>query len=388
MAVDSPVKDLASIYRSQFSVFEHVTYVNSCSQGALADSVKASFDSYISTLELQGSAWGDWAGYQETMRSLFAKFFQVPTTEIAVTTSASAGVSAVASALDFTKGRNKIITTENEFPTIGQTWHAQELRGAVVHHIPSNPDLTVNVAAMIDAIDDQTLIVSITHGCYHNGAVTELEPIIEAAHKKGALVLVDAYQTAGAVPLNLSTLKADFVVGGTLKYLLGVPGVGFLYARNETTSHLIPTSTGWFAAQDIFAMEIHSYDPAKEARRFESGTPAIPSLYPSSTGLSMVIDIGIENIYAYVSQIHDALRTGIESLGGVVITPKNKANHGAMLAVASLDESAHVAALEGEKIVTSSRGGNIRVSPHFYNNFEDVEKIVAAFAKTSQYLRK
>ena len=388
MAVDSPVKDLASIYRSQFSVFEHVTYVNSCSQGALADSVKASFDSYISTLELQGSAWGDWAGYQETMRSLFAKFFQVPTTEIAVTTSASAGVSAVASSLDFTKGRNKIITTENEFPTIGQTWHAQELRGAVVHHIPSLADLTVDVAAMIDAIDDQTLIVSITHGCYHNGAVTDLEPIIEAAHKKGALVLVDAYQTAGAVPLNLSTLKADFVVGGTLKYLLGVPGVGFLYARSETTSHLIPTSTGWFAARDIFAMEIHSYDPAKEARRFESGTPAIPSLYPSSTGLSMVIDIGIENIYAYVSQIHDALRTGIESLGGVVITPKNKANHGAMLAVASLDESAHVAALESEKIVTSSRGGNIRVSPHFYNSFEDVEKIVAAFAKTSQYLRK
>ena len=388
MAVDSPVKDLASIYRSQFSVFEHVTYVNSCSQGALADSVKASFDSYISTLELQGSAWGDWAGYQETMRALFAKFFEVPTAEIAVTTSASAGVSAVASALDFTKGRNKIITTENEFPTIGQTWHAQELRGAVVHHIPSNADLTVNVAVMIDAIDDQTLIVSITHGCYHNGAVTELEPIIEAAHKKGALVLVDAYQTAGAVPLNLSTLKADFVVGGTLKYLLGVPGVGFLYARSETTSHLIPTSTGWFAARDIFAMEIHSYDPAKEARRFESGTPAIPSLYPSSTGLSMVIDIGIENIYSYVSQIHDALRTGIESLGGVVITPKNKANHGAMLAVASLDENAHVAALESEKIVTSSRGGNIRVSPHFYNNFEDVEKIVAAFAKTSQYLRK
>lgn len=388
MAVDSPVKDLASIYRSQFSVFEHVTYVNSCSQGALADSVKASFDSYISTLELQGSAWGDWAGYQETMRSLFAKFFQVPTSEIAVTTSASAGVSAVASALDFTKGRNKIITTENEFPTIGQTWHAQELRGAVVHHIPSNADLTVNVAAMIDAIDDQTLIVSITHGCYHNGAVTELEPIIEAAHKKGALVLVDAYQTAGAVPLNLSTLKADFVVGGTLKYLLGVPGVGFLYARSETTSHLIPTSTGWFAARDIFAMEIHSYDPAKDARRFESGTPAIPSLYPSSTGLGMVIDIGIENIYSYVSQIHDALRSGIEALGGVVITPKNKANHGAMLAVASLDESAHVAALESEKIVTSSRGGNIRVSPHFYNNFEDVEKILAAFAKTSHYLRK
>jgi selenocysteine lyase/cysteine desulfurase len=388
MVLASTTNDLAKIYRSEFSVFEHVTYVNSCSQGALANSVKKSFDDYIETLELKGSAWGDWAGYQEKMRSLFATFFKVPASEIAVTTSASAGVNTVASALDFTKGRNKIVTTDNEFPTIGQTWHAQELRGAVVHHIPSKGDLTVDIAALINAIDDQTLLVSITHGCFRNGAVTELEPIIEAAHKKGALVLVDAYQSVGAIPLNLSTLKADFVVGGNLKYLLGVPGVGFLYARSETTSHLIPTSTGWFAARDIFAMDIHSYDPAPDARRFESGTPPIPSLYPSATGLEMMIDIGIENVYAYVCDIHDALRTGIEGVGGKVVTPKNRAHHGAMLAVASLDENAHVAALEAEKVVTSSRDGNIRVSPHFYNNFEDVEKIIEAFAKTKHYLRK
>ena len=382
------VDDLAKTYRSQFSVFENVTYVNSCSQGALADCVKKSLNDYIQTLELKGSAWGDWAGYQEKMRGLFATFFKVSTSEIAVTTSASAGVNSVASSLDFSKVRNKIITTDNEFPTIGQTWHAQEQRGAVVQHIPSNGDLTVDIARLINAIDDQTLMVSITHGCFRNGAVTELEPIIEAAHRKGALVLIDAYQTVGAIPLNLSTLKADFVVGGTLKYLLGVPGVGFLYARNESTSHLIPTSTGWFAARDIFAMDIHSYDPAPDARRFESGTPPVPSLYPSATGLEMMIDIGVENIYAYVSEIHDALRTGIEEVGGKVVTPMNKAHRGAMLAVASLDENAHVAALEAEKVVTSSRDGNIRVSPHFYNNFNDVEKIIVAFAKTSRYLRK
>ena len=159
MVADSSVKDLASIYRSQFSVFDHVTYVNSCSHGALADSVRKSFDTYISTLELQGSAWGDWAGYQEKMRGLFAEFFKVPTSEIAVTTSASAGVNAVASALDFTKARNRVVTTENEFPTIGQTWHAQELRGAVVHHVPSSNGVSVDVAAVIAAIDEQTLIV-------------------------------------------------------------------------------------------------------------------------------------------------------------------------------------------------------------------------------------
>jgi kynureninase len=117
--------DLAAKYRSQFSVFENVTYLNSCSQGALANSVKQSFAEYLSTLELQGSAWGDWTAAQEKVRVLTARFFNVPATEMAITTSASAGVSSVASALNFNEGRNKVVTTNNEFPTIGQIWHAQ-----------------------------------------------------------------------------------------------------------------------------------------------------------------------------------------------------------------------------------------------------------------------
>ena len=191
--------DLAAKYRSQFSVFDHVTYLNSCSQGALADSVKQSFAEYLSTLELQGSAWGDWTAAQEKVRVLTARFFNVPATEMAITTSASAGVSSVASALNFNEGRNKVVTTNNEFPTIGQIWHAQESRGAKVVHVPTNDDLTVNVEAMVNAIDEETMIVSITHVCFRNGTVTELAPIIEAAHRVGALVLVDSYQ-AGCDP--------------------------------------------------------------------------------------------------------------------------------------------------------------------------------------------
>ncbi len=362
--------------------------MNTCSQGALADSVKDSFDTYIKTLELKGSAWGDWAGHQENVRNLLGKFFNVPANQIAVTTSASAGVASLASALDFTGKRNKVVTTDNEFPTIGQIWHAQEKRGAKVIHVPSKEDLTVDLAALLAAIDEETVIVSVTHVCFRNGTMTELEPIIEAAHKVGALVLVDAYQAVGAIPIDLSKLKTDFLVGGVLKYMLGAPGVGFMFARPETTSHLIPTATGWFAADNIFAMAIHSYDPAKDARRFESGTPAIPSLYPAAAGLEYVLNVGLANIAAYVAPLHDELREGISGLGYRVVTPKAPQNHAAMIAIATSDESAHVVALEGEKVVVSSRDGNVRISPHFYNDREDVAKVIAAFAKTTKFIRK
>lgn len=381
------MKDLSALYRDQFSIFDRLTYVNSCSQGALANSVRSAVGSYIQTLDSNGSAWGDWVNTQEKVRGLIGQVFNVPASEIAVTTSASASVSSLASALDFSGKRNKILTTQNEFPTIGQIWHAQKSRGAQVVHSPSNADLTVDVAALINAIDEETLIVSLTMVCFRNGAMTELEPIIEAAHKKGALVLVDAYQAVGSMPIDLSTLKADFLVGGLLKYMLGVPGIGFMYARQSTTSQLIPTSTGWFAARDIFAMDIYSYDPSTDARRFESGTSPIPSLYPGAAGLEMLLEVGVPAISTYVLELHDELRHGITDLGGKVVTPSARANHGTMLAVASNNEHAHVSALEGEGVVTSCRDGNIRISPHFYNNREDIKNLLAAFAKHKSFLR-
>lgn len=362
--------------------------MNSCSQGALADSVKESMNEYLNTMEVKGSAWGDWAGYQEKARAAVASFFQVPAHEIAITTSVSAALSSLASSLNFNTKRNKIVLTENEFPTAGQIWHAQELRGARVVHAPANDDLTVNMTELLKLIDHETLIVCISHICFRNGVRTELEPIIQAAKKAGALIVIDAYQSVGNVPIHIKELRPDFLVGGTLKYLLGTPGTAFLYADAQTTKHLIPTNTGWFAAKDIFAMEIHSYDPAGDARRFESGTPAIPSLYPAVAGLEIINSIGITPIYNYVSTLHDAIREGISGLGGKVVTPKDPNKHGAMIAIASINENKHVAALEELKVISSCRDGNVRISPHFYNNHEDVDAMIFAFEKTKHLLAK
>lgn len=379
--------DLAALYRSEFPLFEKLTYVNSCSHGALANSVKAAFGTYISTLEEKGSAWNDWVTQQEILRKLIAQFLSAKSEEIAITTSASAGVNALATALNFSGKRNKIITTNNEFPTMGQIWHAQESRGAKVVHIPSNADLTVDTQSLINAIDEETLLVAIAHVCYRNGVRTDIQPIIEAAHKMGALVVLDAYQSVGSLSLNVNEINADFIVGGLQKYMLAVPGVGFMYARQSTTSALIPTVTGWFAAEDIFAMKIDSYQPAQHARRFENGTPNVAPLYPATAALEFMLKVGILKIEKYVAEIHSEIRDGITKIGGKVVTPANPEHHGSLLAVASKDENAHVAALEEIGIVTSCRDGNVRISPHFYNNQDDVKKVIDGFTKTSALLR-
>lgn len=371
--------------RHRFPIFEHLTYVNSCSQGALSDSVRAAYQDYLEGLEREGSLWEHWVGKQESVRGQLATLLGATPAEIAVTTSGSAAVSSLASSFDFGSGRTKVVTTDLEFPMIGQIWHAQERRGAEVLHVPADPDNTIPLDRFADAIDDRTAIVSLTQVCYRNGARMDLAPIIELAHSRGALVLVDAYQGVGAVPLDVAELDADFVTGGVLKYLLSSPGVGFLYAKQATTAALQPTVTGWFAARDIFAMDIHSYDPAQDARRFESGTPAVPSLYAAEAGISLMLQIGVADSWLHVQGLLAQLRAGIEGIGGTVATPAALA--GPLLAVSTTDEHAAVKALENDGVIVSSRDGNVRISPHCYNNDADVEAVIAALHRNRHLLR-
>lgn len=371
--------------RARFRVFDNVVYLNSCSQGALSDTVRSAYTEYLDGLEREGSLWGHWVDRLERVRVAIATLLNATPAEVAVTTSASAGVSALASAIDFTAGRNKVVTTDLEFPTIGQIWHAQESRGANVVHVPAEVDNTISLEKFAQEIDEQTAIVSVTQVCYRNGARNDLAPIIELAHAKGALVLVDVYQAIGAIPMDVAELDADFIVGGCLKYLLGSPGVGFFYARAGKTDHLRPTTVGWFGARDIFAMNIHSYDPALDARRFESGTPAVPSLYAAAAGIELMLEIGVDRTQAHVEGLLTQLREGVTGIGGKIATPERL--HGPMLAVQTTDEHAYVEALEKESVIVSSRDGNVRISPHCYNNASDIHAVIAALDKHRDLLR-
>ncbi len=372
--------DLAR-YRERFPVLTNVTYLNSCSQGALADTVRGAMEHYMDGMDDVGSLWETWAGKQEEVRGLLARLFSTTPGEVAVTASASAAIDSIASALFLEDGPRTVVTTSLEFPTAGQIWHAQAARGVSVVHVPAGPDHRLAIDDLAAAIDDDTALVSVTHVCYRNGAMTDLAAVIELAHSRGVRVLVDAYQSGGAVPIDFAALGADFLVGGCLKYMLGMPGVGFGLVTKEACADLVPTSTGWFAARDIFSMDIYGYDPATDARRFEAGTPVVPSLYAVAAGLELLLEIGVDRAWEVSSSLHDQLRAGVGELGGTVVTPGGAGEHGPMIAISSTDEHALVRAMAEDRVIVSCRDGNIRISPHFYNNAGDIDAALASMRR-------
>jgi selenocysteine lyase/cysteine desulfurase len=377
--VDKPISagPLPDRIRHRFPIFERLVYINSCSQGALSDAVRESYEDYLRDWDEKGAPWEYWVERTEAARAAFAQLINAEPDEIAVTASLSAGVSALASGLRY-GARSKIVTTELEFPTVGQIWHAQESRGARVTHVHPNEFDRV--------IDEDTAVVSITHVSYRTGEMIDAKRVADLAHKRGALVLLDAYQSAGSVPIDVKELGIDFLAAGTVKYLLGSAGLGFFYCRRELWDRAWPTATGWFADQDIFAMDIHDYSPSPTARRFQSGTPPIPSIYAGIAGIELMQEIGIEETREHVLHLNAHLAAGIDELGGSVVTPRERDRHGALICVKSNDVKELVAALGHWGIVTSERDSNLRVSPHAYNSLEDVDLVLEALARHRQLL--
>jgi selenocysteine lyase/cysteine desulfurase len=371
--------------RSRFPIFERLVYINSCSQGALSDAVREAYQDYLHDWDEKGAPWEYWVERTDAARGSFARLVNADPEEIAVTASLSAGVSALATGLRYAR-RSKIVLTDLEFPTIGQIWHAQEARGARVVHVPAADNATIPLEHFDRAIDEDTALVSITHVSYRTGSMVDVEGVVELARRRGALVLLDAYQTAGSVPLDARALGVDFLAAGTVKYLLGSAGLAFLYARREVVERFWPAATGWFADQDIFAMDIHDYSPARTAARFQAGTPPIPAIYAGIAGIELMREVGIEDTRRHVNDLNHRLIEGIDDLRARLVTPRKPRRRGALICVASTDVDELVRALAREGIVTSSRDGNLRISAHAYNSLEDVEAVLAALARNRRLL--
>jgi selenocysteine lyase/cysteine desulfurase len=383
--VQLAMADPASL-RSRFPIFEHATYLNSCSQGALSVDVRQAYEEYLTGWDERGSAWEHWVERAESARAAFARIVGANADEIAVTTSVSQAVSALASALPLEPGRDRIVVSDFEFPTIGQIAHAQELRGAEVVHVPPGTDGRIHPERFADAVDERTALVCCTAISYRTGYRLDTAEVARIAHEHGALCLVDAYQAAGAAPLDVRALDADFLTAGTVKYLLGSPGLAFLYVRRALHERLLPTQTGWFADEDVFRMDIWDYSPAGTARRFDSGTPPVPSIYAGLAGLELVERAGVEAIEAHVRGLVDRLLAGLDALRARVATPRGGTEYGPLVAIQSTDPEALVAALGEQRIVTSSRDANLRVSLHLYNDASDVDRVLAALASQRRLL--
>ncbi len=371
--------------RSRFPVLQKKTYLNSCSYGALADEVEASLQRYLDARHDEGSYWDYWVDRNDAVRNSVAKLLGAESEEVAVTASATAGINSLASALSFDGRRNKVVITDFEFPTNAQIWYAQELRGARIVRLAAENG-KIPLEKFEQAIDEETLIVATAQVAFRNGAKQDIPAIAEIARRKGALTMVDGYQSFGTLQFDVKKAGVDFAVGGMLKYLLGSAGIAFLYARQELIESLTPTVTGWFAQEDIMAMDITGYSPASTARRFEAGTPPVPNTYMAEAGLAILHEIGLEAIERRIGELTTAIKDAASEAGYQLASPLNSSHHGAMITIRSSDDNRLVAGLAEDNIVVSCRNGNLRIAPHFYNNLADIENLFRALHQRKDLL--
>jgi selenocysteine lyase/cysteine desulfurase len=360
--------------RSRFPVFRKKIYLNSCSQGALSDVVEAALLRHIRSWHQHGSPWDCWVEEYEAARVSFARFIGAAPEEVAILTSASAGINSVASALEFEQ-RPKVVMGEFEFPTMGQIWLAQERRGARVHFVGSEQG-KISPEAYARAIDDQTCIVPLTQVCFLNGFRSDIPPIVKQAHEYGALVMLDGYQDSGTRPIDVKALNVDFYVTGALKYLLCPSGIAFLYVRPELIKSLTPTITGWFAQQNPFAFDVRHFQPADTARRFETGSPPLPHVYAIQAALEALGKVGYDRIANHVSALARALIDGAIDRNIKIKTPENSV--GPLVVLEMKDSDEMVKRLAARDIVASNRSDGLRVSFHLYNTMQDVEAVLEA----------
>ena len=371
--------------RSQFPILANKVYFNSCSYGPISLRVKAAIEQYIQIRVEEGARWDIYCEKIENVRELLARLLQSPADDISVSTSVSESINSLMTALSFDGARNKIVTTDFDFPTTSQIMLAQASRGAKVVRAQADASGTaIPISEFERLIDDNTRLVAIPLVCYRNGVWVDIEPIVKLAHARGAMVLVDAYQGVGTRPFDVVEQGVDFFVGGCTKYLIGTSGVGYMYVRDSLSNGLQPTATGWFAQEDPHAMDIYHHLPHASARRFEAGTPNSCGLFAAQAGLELLLDVGLEAVAEQIEQITGLIKSAVDAHGWELATPQDR--HGAMLAIRSTDAPTLVQRLDERGIILTERDGNIRVACHFYNNADDVEKLVAALEAESALL--
>jgi selenocysteine lyase/cysteine desulfurase len=368
-------------FRKRFPVLAEKIYLNSCSQGALSLDVEQGMLEYLRSWHRHGSPWDIWVDQYESGRGHFAQLIGAEPEEVALVASASAGVNALASALSF-KQRNKVVLGEFEFPTMGHIWLAQRPRGAEVTFVRAENN-RIRVEAYDALVDKNTLIVPLTHMCFMNGFRSPVAEITKIAHDRGALVLLDDYQDSGTRPIDVKAMQVDAYVSGTLKYLLGPPGLAFMYVRKSIAESLVPTVTGWFGQRNPFAFDVRLLDPAPGARRFESGTPPIPTIYGAIAGVKLLQEYGLQDVADRIRILTNALICGALELGIQIKTPLDSV--GPLVVLQSKDAEGLVRLFAKEGVVCSSRHDGLRISFHAYNTLDEVKLVVGLL---EQYLEQ
>jgi selenocysteine lyase/cysteine desulfurase len=367
MLTDKQVQEI----RSRFRIFKHKIYLNSCSQGPLSDAVQAGLEDFVAIWHEHGSPWELWVTRYEEARTAFAHFINASPDEVAIVTSVSAGINGIASALTF-KERKKVVMGEFEFPTMGHVWLGQRVRGAEVQFVAAEGN-SIPAANYEKIVDRNTCIVPLTHICFKNGFRSEVSAVTQIAHRSGALIMLDDYQDCGTRPVDVKAADLDFYVTGTLKYLLGPPGLAFMYVRQELIPSLVPAVTGWFGQANPFAYDPQLFELSSTARRFESGSPSVPNVYAALLGFQLLKEVGMENVAGHIKTLAQSLLSCARDLGIRTKTPADSA--GPLVVLQCKDSTALVQKLAESCIVASNRHDGLRISFHVYNTMDDVKAV-------------
>ncbi len=374
----TPEYDLGA-WRARIPLLASWIPMNNCSQAPQTDMTRAAAERFLDSWNRTGMDWDAWIEEVELARQAFARLVGASADEVAVFSSVSEATSAVASAMDFAGPRRAVVASEAEFPAVGQVWLAQERRGARLRWVPLREDVP-DPSGYDAMIGPDTAVVSACHGYYLNGGLQDLAAIAAAAHAHGALLYADAYQTAGAVPIDVAALGVDFLAAGSLKYLMGVAGIAFLYVRREVVERLYPTVTGWFGRVDPFAFRTTHLDWAPTARRFDTGTPPILNAYIARAGMELIAEVGVERIRAWHEALGQRLIEGGQARGLTLHGPADLRRKTASTAFVVPDAPAVERALRGRGIIAAARGPVIRLAPHFYSTLADVDAALDALA--------
>jgi selenocysteine lyase/cysteine desulfurase len=354
-----------------------------CSQGPQTDATRAAAERYLESWNRTGMDWDAWMEEVRLAKAAFASLIGALPDEIAVFSSVSEATSAVASALDFTGPRRRVVVSEMEFPTTGHVWLAQQRRGAQVSWVAMR-DGMIDPSDYDRVIDDDTALVAACHGYYVNGFTQDLGPIVARAHAAGALVFADAYQTLGALPIDVRATGVDVLASGNLKYLMGVPGIAFLYVRPGLADSLHPSVTGWFGRSNPFAFDAKLLDWSAGASRFDTGTPPIPNAYIARAGMEIIASIGVGKIREWHEVLAQRLRDGGRERGLKRHGTSDLARKTANSAFIVNDSHALERAMRSRGVLPSARGPVIRLAPHFYNTIDDVDTALDLVAELTR----
>lgn len=379
VAIEHP--DLVA-YRSEFPILQRKMYLNSCSLGALSNRSMQGMAQFMEMWNEWGAhAWYEiWMGEIAKARQKFAAIIGAQIHEVAIAPSVSVALSSIATALDYSK-RNNVVMADMDFPTLAYQWLVKERLGVECRFVES-PDRVHTPPELFEGqVDSKTALVATSRVFFTSGYIQDVRAVADIAHKHGAYVLIDDYQGTGQIPIDVIKMDIDFLVTGTLKWLMGGPGLAFVYIREGLIPQLQPTITGWFGHREQFMFKTREFEFRDDAARVEMGTPAVPTVYTANGGLDIVREIGVERICERTRFLTNDLIARARERGWTIRAPQEPEHRSSIVMLAFERPEEIVKALVARKIITDFRPGLLRVSPYFYNTIEENAIVIAAIAE-------